>query len=35
MRTAIDTHVLSALWSEEPLGLDIARNLRNAKTEGV
>jgi len=34
MRTAIDTNVLSALWSKEALGLDIARNLGNAKTEG-
>ncbi len=34
MRTAIDTNVLSALWSKEPLAPDIARNLGNAKTEG-
>ncbi len=34
MRTAIDTNVLSALWSKESLALDIARNLGNAKTEG-
>src|SRR5437762_14130884 len=34
MRTAIDTNVLSALWSKEPLALDIARNLGNAKREG-
>src|SRR2546430_2286458 len=34
MRTAVDTNVLSALWSKEALGLDIARNLGNAKTEG-
>lgn len=34
MRTAIDTNVLSALWSMEPLAPDIARNLGNAKTEG-
>ena len=34
MRTAIDTNVLSALWSKEPLAPDIARSLGNAKTEG-
>ena len=34
MRTAIDTNVLSTLWSKESLALDIARNLGNAKTEG-
>jgi len=34
MRTAIDTNVLSALWSKEPLASDIARNLGNAKKEG-
>jgi predicted nucleic acid-binding protein len=34
MRTAIDTNVLSALWSKELLAPDIARNLGNAKTEG-
>lgn len=34
MRTAIDTNVLSALWSNEPLAPDIARKLGNAKTEG-
>jgi predicted nucleic acid-binding protein len=34
MRTAIDTNVLSALWSKEPLALDIARNLGNAKSDG-
>ena len=34
MRTAIDTNVLSALWSKEPSASDIARNLGNAKTEG-
>src|ERR1700724_61247 len=33
MRTAIDTNVLSALWSKESLA-DIAKNLGNAKTEG-
>src|SRR6202165_1386880 len=34
MRTAIDTNVLSALWSKEPLASDIAKKLGNAKTEG-
>ena len=34
MRTAIDTNVLSALWSMEPLAPDIARSLGNAKSEG-
>jgi predicted nucleic acid-binding protein len=34
MRTAIDTNVLSALWSKEPLASDIANTLGNAKTEG-
>ncbi len=34
MRTAIDTNVLSALWSKEPLALDIARNLGSARAEG-
>src|SRR5258708_16207364 len=34
MRTAIDTNVLSALWSKEPLASDIAKTLGNAKTEG-
>src|SRR5260370_23062949 len=34
MRTAIDTNVLSALWSKEPSASDIARNLGNAKGEG-
>ncbi len=34
MRTAIDTNVLSALWSREPSASDIARNLGNAKAEG-
>jgi predicted nucleic acid-binding protein len=34
MRTAIDSNVLSALWSKEPRASEIARNLGNAKTEG-
>lgn len=34
MRTAIDTNVLSALWSKEALATDIARRLGDAKVEG-
>lgn len=34
MRTALDTNVLSALWSSEPLASDIARRLGDAKKEG-
>jgi predicted nucleic acid-binding protein len=34
LRTAIDTNVLSALWSNEPFATDVARNLGNAKMEG-
>jgi len=34
MRTAIDTNVLTALWSKQPLASDIAKTLGNAKTEG-
>jgi predicted nucleic acid-binding protein len=34
MRTAIDSNVLSALWSKEPLAAEIARKLGDAKTEG-
>jgi predicted nucleic acid-binding protein len=34
MRTAIDTNVLSALWSKKPSAADIARILGNAKAEG-
>jgi predicted nucleic acid-binding protein len=34
MRTAIDSNVLSALWSKEPLASDIATNLGNAQREG-
>lgn len=34
MRTAIDTNVLSALWSREPLGADAARKLGEAKAQG-
>ena|SRR5207253_1847583 len=34
MRTAIDTNVISALWSKEQPASDIARKLGNAKTEG-
>lgn len=35
MRTAIDTNVLSALWSNEPFAHDIARRLGIAKAEGA
>ncbi len=35
MRTAIDTNVLSALWSKEPFAQDIARRLGIAKMEGA
>jgi len=34
MRTAIDTNVLSALWSKEPLASQVARILGDARTEG-
>lgn len=34
MRTAIDTNVLSALWSREPLAADVAKKLGDAKIEG-
>ena len=34
MRTAIDTHVLSALWSREHLAIEIAKNLGEVKAEG-
>jgi predicted nucleic acid-binding protein len=34
MRTAIDTNVLSALWSKKPSAPDIARSLGNAKGDG-
>jgi|SRR5690348_10360885 len=34
MRTALDTNVLSALWSGEPLAAEIARRLGDAKKEG-
>jgi predicted nucleic acid-binding protein len=34
MRTAIDTNVLSALWSKEPLAADVAKKLGSARTEG-
>lgn len=34
MRTAIDTNVLSALWSKEQLASKIAKNLGEAKIEG-
>src|ERR1700730_18482753 len=34
MRTTIDTNVLSALWSKEPLASNRARHLGYAKAEG-
>lgn len=34
MRTAIDTNVLSALWSREQFASNIAKNLGEAKIEG-
>ncbi len=35
MRTALDTNVLSALWSREPLGATVARQLGQAKQSGA
>lgn len=34
MRTAIDTNVISALWSTEPLATEVARRLGDAKADG-
>lgn len=34
MRTAIDTNVLSALWSKEPLASRVAGSLGGARNEG-
>jgi len=34
VRTALDTNVLSALWSEEPLASEISRDLAQALGEG-
>lgn len=34
MRTAIDTNVLSKLWSKEPGAASVAKRLGEAKTEG-
>jgi predicted nucleic acid-binding protein len=34
MRTAIDTNILSALWSREPLAANMAKILGDAKNEG-
>lgn len=34
MKTAIDTNLISALWSKEPSAADVARNLSAAKSEG-
>jgi predicted nucleic acid-binding protein len=35
LRTAIDTNILSALWSREPLAASIARQLGEAKSRGA
>jgi hypothetical protein len=35
VRTAIDTNILSALWSNEPLATNLARQLREAKAHGA
>jgi predicted nucleic acid-binding protein len=34
MRTALDTNILSALWSSEPLASNIAVKLAEARTQG-
>lgn len=34
MRTAIDTNVISALWSKEPVAWEMAKRLGEAKREG-
>src|SRR5271154_3538970 len=34
MRTAIDTNVVSALWSDEPLAAQVSRVLGDARSEG-
>ena len=34
MRTAVDTNVISALWSREPLSGEMARRLGEAEMEG-
>lgn len=35
MRTALDTNILSALWSREPLATAIAKQLGEAKLQGA
>jgi predicted nucleic acid-binding protein len=35
VRTAIDTNILSALWSNEPLAANISRQLSEAKGHGA
>ena len=35
MRTAIDTNILSALWSNEPAAINIAQKLGNARSYGA
>jgi predicted nucleic acid-binding protein len=34
MRTAVDTNIISALWSREPAASDVAKRLGEAKAEG-
>jgi predicted nucleic acid-binding protein len=34
MRTAVDTNIISALWSREPTASDAAKRLGEAKAEG-
>ena len=35
MRTALDTNVLSALWSNEPIAVRLAAKLGNARQDGA
>ena len=35
MRTAIDTNIISALWSKEIVAVEVARRLGDAKLEGA
>jgi len=34
VRTAVDSNILSALWSKEQFAVEIARNLSDSKNEG-
>ncbi len=34
MRTAVDTNIISALWSREPRASEVATNLGEAKSGG-